>query len=45
MIVFSFISGVICGYLIAKPDKAAAIVVRVRAWNTERLARRRAPTG
>lgn len=45
MIVFAFISGIVCGYLIAKPDKAVAIVVRVRAWNTERLARRRAPAG
>lgn len=42
MIALSFLSGVACGYLIARPDKAAALVARARAWNAERLARRRA---
>lgn len=42
MLIFAFLSGFACGYLVAKPEKAAAIVARVRAWNAERLARRRA---
>lgn len=42
MIVLAFVLGVACGYLIARPDKAAAIVARVREWNAERLKRRRA---
>lgn len=45
MTVLSFLFGVACGYLIARPDKAAAIVARVRAWNAERLERRRASRG
>jgi len=42
MLALAFLSGVACGYLAAKPEKAIAIVARVRAWNAERLARRRA---
>lgn len=45
MLVLAFISGVVCGYVAAKPEKAAAAIARVRAWNAERLARRRAERG